>query len=298
MTHHWSFLATKNYAETKRQIFGNAVLVKMDSVRKRRVLLTVYHVYEEALDELSLVEVHFPNIPSSNHFTISNLKQYSPTNELDFSLLHINASDITKPAPEQFVLDLADETCWNSWRKLILVGCSIERNPEVMYLRCPYVGRIAKDISKMIEIDNFGKLNEFWGTVPAVHKQRLLVLAKKQMDLVSFPCNNKNDRDEAIRIVKQVIENIRQDPKKPHNIHENVVQQLLQLLNPKRFVMQNGGACWGHSGSIVVCPSPGGAGGPVGMLLCGYPIPLGKDFKARHFCLLQGLKWSEANLDI
>ena len=134
MTHHWRFLAKKNYADAKRQIFGNAVLLKMDSVRNRGLLLTAYHAYEEVLDELSVVEVHFPNTLSSNHFTISHLKQYSPTNELNFALLRINASDITKLAPEPIILDLPDETCWNSWRKLILVGCSIERNPKVMYL--------------------------------------------------------------------------------------------------------------------------------------------------------------------
>lgn len=289
-----AYLAEDTNADDQIPIFGNAVLIKFDAVRKRGLILTANHVYEES-KKRGMVKVHFPNAISSTPFAISGLKRAFPTEEHDVALLLIKSIDPQNSQLEPISFDLPEEFWWQNWKKLFLVGYSITRSPEIVSINTSYTPRIIKAISQMIDNGNFGDLNDVWQELAPVQKERLQERARRQLALIELPGNNVNDKSEATNLLTQMVESARRNSR-VGNFHETVVQQLLKLLDPRRFVMENGGGRCGQSGSIIFSPSHDV--GAVGMFLCGYPNPLNDDFLARHFTLLQGVKLGSLDLNL
>ena len=89
----------------------------------------------------------------------------------------------------------------------------------------------------------------------------------------------------------EVLEEVKESAKREFGdaskeARDKIVSQLIKLLHPNRFIIENRGPSWGNSGSLMISPKPNG--GPVGLFLCGYPDPTSEiGFVARHFKVLQ-----------
>ena len=186
--------------------------------------------------------------------------------------------------------DLPDHRWWQNRKKLFLVG--FDKKKLKGFSKLCYIPRIVKSIAKIIKDDRLGQLIPN-SQLSTVQKNRLLYPAHRQLELIAPFDESAHDARDAVDVIRRIVESARQNFGE-QNFADEAVQQLLQLLDDRRFVTKNEGAAWGHSGAFVFAPTKGA----VGMLLCGYPTPFKpkEDFKARHFCALQGLKLSSIDL--
>ena len=167
-----------------------------------------------------------------------------------------------------------------------------------MYFTCPYLARLSKDIAAIIKDPPDEDMAQLMDADDAT-KLRLHALADYQTDLIKEPCANERDKKDAIDVLEEIAACARKEFDNAEEAEEKFRMQLLKLMHPGRFLMKNGEASWGHSGSVVVAVGAGAESNPVGMLLCGYPDPsrVEKGFRARHFRVLQGLKLSATDLN-
>ena len=263
--------------------------------------MTAKHVFD-LVNNGCLAEVHFPNLSNrllgTKFIAIPRLIAYSEPDNLDYAVLEIKPQTYNAPKLEPLLMDLPEPDeerfDWSMDRALYVLGWSqkeLNCIPEMSPLPCPYPAKLAKNLSLMLRERDGQALSSIYAKISHVCRNNELIQCINYYTTISDTRNDHPEDEKTISLFKDIVNYARKQFSDDLQARSKIAKQLIMLLNPKRFIIDNGGPTWGHSGALIIDPSSTCA--PVGMFLCGYPDPAGeKNFMAKQFKVLQGLKLS------